>query len=163
MHAAHTMVATNSPDNSWFHSAISSYVHTTASQLKQAPEDIRWFAMYPCEVLTGKELSFADDLSSPECILSASIATHAASVECMLLDAEHTIAEQSQGMLRKLLDVDENIALRSGTAVDEGELHARVAGYVNSPPDARLMRWLQVWFLKAARELLRVSSSGRIS
>ena len=94
--------------------------------------------------MPGKSVSFSDDMSSPECVLSASVAMHATSVECMLLDAEHSIAEHSAGTAQKNDDINETAALRGGPAVDESDLQARMQQYVHSPPDARLMQWLQV-------------------
>ena len=85
MQAAHSMVALNTDDNSWFQAAFTSCLTTAASRLRRPVAEVRKF------------LSYSDDLSSPECILSGSLRALLALGEIMMLDAQRCESEAYGG------------------------------------------------------------------
>ena len=135
MQAAHSMVALNTDDNSWFQSALTSCLTAAASRLRRPVAEVRWFCEMCYEVLPGHLLSYSDDFSSPECILSGSLAVIGCNIESMMLDAEHCVAEASVGAQGPVSD---SIALRTGEAVNVSELKAGVREFVENPPNPQL-------------------------
>ena len=87
-------------------SALTTYLHAAAAGLQQDPSDICWFVQVPYNVGGSAEdsrtlLSNSASSSSPECCLSGSVAIDAASIECLILSAEHDF-------LQAFVEVDED-------------------------------------------------------
>lgn len=95
--ASQASVHTGGIDHSWFHPALASYMHATASDLQCTEKEILWVVQCPYQLPNGEFLSSGGPATSFVSTLAFAVAHSGMVAESLLLEVEHEYLEISTG------------------------------------------------------------------